>query len=148
MHCVLCSHLLAQHALGGHLLAGGGDDLLAVLSDGRVHHLVILLGTEVCRYVDISIISRCRYLPGGRPSWGSPPGGGCTLARALSGRRGQTPTPAGGRAAPEQRYLVELYIYMHLSRTNLRVGGRVSIGSCVRAGLGIPLGQLLGQLLI
>ena len=50
---VLCSHLLAQHALGGDLLAGGGDDLLAVLSDGRVHHLVILLGTEVCRYQDI-----------------------------------------------------------------------------------------------
>ena len=33
--------------LGGGLLAGGGDDLLAVLSDGGIHDLVILLGGEL-----------------------------------------------------------------------------------------------------
>ena len=41
--------------LGGGLLAGGGNDLLAVLRDGRVHDLVILLLFKVvCRYLDIS----------------------------------------------------------------------------------------------
>ena len=54
--------------LGGGLLAGGGDHLLAVLRDGRVHDLVILLLFKVvCRYLDISTVSThlVALLPGG-----------------------------------------------------------------------------------
>ena len=33
--------------VGGSLLTGGGDHLLAVLGDGGVHHLIILLVTNL-----------------------------------------------------------------------------------------------------
>ena len=40
---IVTNHSGAVSGLGAGLLAGGGDDLLAVLSDGGVHDLVVLL---------------------------------------------------------------------------------------------------------
>jgi len=40
---VMTNHVSGVNGLGADLLAGGGDHLLAVLSDGGVHNLVILL---------------------------------------------------------------------------------------------------------
>ena len=42
---VMTHHVPGVDGLGGGLLTGGGDDLLAVLGDGGVHDLIILLVT-------------------------------------------------------------------------------------------------------
>ena len=44
---VVTHHVSGVDGLGGCLLTGGGDDLLAVLGDGCVHHLIILLVTNL-----------------------------------------------------------------------------------------------------
>merc|ERR1712012_533641 len=44
---VVTHHVSGVDALGGDLLAGGGDHLLAHLGDGGVNHLVILLVTHL-----------------------------------------------------------------------------------------------------
>ena len=44
---VVAHHVPGVDGLGGGLLAGGGDDLLAVLGDGCVHYFVVLLVTHL-----------------------------------------------------------------------------------------------------
>ena len=44
---VMTHHVSGVDGLGGGLLTGRGDDLLAVLGDGGVHHLIILLVTNL-----------------------------------------------------------------------------------------------------
>jgi len=50
---VVTHHLPGQDGLGGGLLAGGGDHLLAVLSVHSVHDLVILLVADLARSLHV-----------------------------------------------------------------------------------------------
>ena len=51
---VMAHHVPGVDGLGGGLLTGGGDDLLAVLGDGGVHDLIILLVTNLPRRLNLA----------------------------------------------------------------------------------------------
>ena len=51
---VMAHHVPGVDGLGGGLLTGGGDDLLAVLGDGGVHDLIILLVTNLPRGLNLA----------------------------------------------------------------------------------------------
>lgn len=51
---VMTYHVPGVDGLGGGLLTGGSDDLLAVLGDGGVHNLIILLVTNLPRGLNLA----------------------------------------------------------------------------------------------